>query len=473
MPFVLEKTVARFLRVLVPLSLFLLLSLVCHGANAPDSEALSLLRDIIAEHNLNLIKKSLEEGTYRGEAGILRIRPEVAQEFGLRVQLTDQYRRAKEMLEDADGLYEDVIEALKRERSQGLEEDDIETIIYLVLSYKDKKKQALEGFKDYYDELHPDKDQRLDRNICGGLLERELATSFARYRYRLRDGLADFYNRSYMGSQIDPPLSPDNAPFVNEVFNRFVQMAPKRVLACFDLDSCAHKKGPFNRGAWKKVLSGREREYAAVVERLFQRSRGRHYRVDPLLFMALIKRESNFDPIAVSQVGAAGITQIMPQTAKQLGMKSIFVPSYLQEARELLRREREWKSRALALIEAVENQGMGDNVLRAWVCMQRAIRFAKRRKELFSRYAEQLVKEGWDDRLDATEAIRHGYRYLTDMLNKYKGDISLALAAYNAGPNRVRKYQGIPPFPETVTFRNMVLRYYDEYMTRLKGRGCR
>jgi len=53
---------------------------------------------------------------------------------------------------------------------------------------------------------------------------------------------------------------------------------------------------------------------------------------------------------------------------------------------------------------------------------------------------------------DPVANIRGGVQYLRSLLEEFSGDLYLALAAYNAGPGAVRRYRGIPPFPETQEF---------------------
>lgn len=65
------------------------------------------------------------------------------------------------------------------------------------------------------------------------------------------------------------------------------------------------------------------------------------------------------------------------------------------------------------------------------------------------------------DPFDAGQNIYGGTRYMRRLLNSYKGDIRLSLAAYNAGPSRVKKT--VPRFPETVAYVSKVMRLYREY----------
>lgn len=64
--------------------------------------------------------------------------------------------------------------------------------------------------------------------------------------------------------------------------------------------------------------------------------------------------------------------------------------------------------------------------------------------------------------LDPRENIIGGVKYIKGLLASY-GDLRLALAAYNAGPGTVRKYQGIPPYRETITYVKKVIRYYNDF----------
>ena len=64
---------------------------------------------------------------------------------------------------------------------------------------------------------------------------------------------------------------------------------------------------------------------------------------------------------------------------------------------------------------------------------------------------------------NAKDNIRGGTRYFRQMLELFEFDLELALAAYNAGPNAVKKYNGIPPYSETQKYVKKVIKHYNSY----------
>lgn len=108
--------------------------------------------------------------------------------------------------------------------------------------------------------------------------------------------------------------------------------------------------------------------------------------LDPRLIAAVASRESAYDPRAVSPAGACGIMQLMPATARFLGMNDVF---------------------------------------------------------------------------DIRENVFAGTRYLRKLLDTFHGDLDLSLAAYNAGPGAVQRYNGVPPYRETQRYVKAVRAAYE------------
>ncbi len=66
------------------------------------------------------------------------------------------------------------------------------------------------------------------------------------------------------------------------------------------------------------------------------------------------------------------------------------------------------------------------------------------------------------DVFDPAQNVEAGTRYLRRLLDAYKSDLALALAAYNAGPEKVAAYRGIPPYRETRSYVSRVIRAFNQ-----------
>lgn len=75
------------------------------------------------------------------------------------------------------------------------------------------------------------------------------------------------------------------------------------------------------------------------------------------------------------------------------------------------------------------------------------------------------------DPFDPRQNIRGGARYLRRMLDLFDGEVELALAAYNAGPEVVKSIGGVPDYPETTAYVQRVLRHYKRYQSVAMLRG--
>jgi len=128
-------------------------------------------------------------------------------------------------------------------------------------------------------------------------------------------------------------------------------------------DSSVDVTADFHLPAWDKEALEPFIQEAATV-----------HGMSPSLIRAVIQTESRFNPLAVSRVGAQGLMQLMPTTARHVGIENPF---------------------------------------------------------------------------DPRENILGGTKYLSTLLDRFKGNTAKALAAYNAGPTVVARHRGLPPYRET------------------------
>jgi hypothetical protein len=445
---------------------FLLAALLAYPA--PAAAAHSLLRDIILLKNQADLEKSLRDGSYRGEAGILRMKPEIGESFGLRVFMNQDYLDARAGFARAEAFLDQARSAMMTKEIEPRPDAYVRQIADNYLNHSRSLGNAKQSLARYREALVAEADDRLRDDVGAEVLNRLLGESLQKADRRLREGLGRFYNACRGIAEKESALSPENVEFINEVFYRFTTDGSGEHLKAFRLDRIEDYRGK-KPWAWKQAFPV-SFPYTSVVEHTVQRFRERQgCETDPLLFLALIRRESNFDPFAVSYAGAAGLTQMMPATALELGVRTVFLPPYMAEAAALMDRERRARAQAMAALHGIQESNKMVFAARARDGMQTAMELSRQREKLTLRYRRELLESRADDRLNPSVAIEFGYRYFCALMKEHGGDISLALAAYNAGAGRVREYRGIPPFGETVRFRNRVLDDYRDYLGRIKA----
>ena len=86
----------------------------------------------------------------------------------------------------------------------------------------------------------------------------------------------------------------------------------------------------------------------------------------------------------------------------------------------------------------------------------------KNARGLMQLLPETAARLGVKNMDDPKENIEAGTRYLSELLQMYKNDLVLALAAYNAGPDKVQQYGRVPPFAETLSYVRRVKRGYEK-----------
>ena len=119
------------------------------------------------------------------------------------------------------------------------------------------------------------------------------------------------------------------------------------------------------------------------------------------------------------------------------------------------------------ITDAAERHGVSFSLLKAMIKIEsdfnpRAISKAGA-MGLMQIMPENIKELNIKDPFDPRENIMGGTRYLKQMINRFKGKLPLALAAYNAGPNIVERYQRIPPFTETENYVEAVMKYYSVF----------
>jgi hypothetical protein len=422
-----------------------------------------ILMDIIIVRNRRVLEKSFLDGSNRGEDGILLMRPDVGKSLGMQVFMDQSYVEAQEFYHEADKALEAAGEALFSNEKEKVPGQHVQAVADHYLAYKKMMELAEQRIKLYRSKLEGAVDERLQEAQSARVMDRLLSEALRKNENRLRDALGHFYNICQGVDRERPTLTPENTIFVNEVYYQFLELAPEADLKKFDLERVEDREDWGSPTNWREIVGKEGARFGPFVEAAAKKHNNSKYAVDPLLFMALMRRESAFNHLAVSPVGAAGLAQIMPDTGKGLGMANIYKPDYFNKAVSMAVGERRYRREAHLALKQITVENSLSMAKKGRKLALKALDYSRKKEKLFARYKKDILKKRTDDRLIPAHAIEHGFKYFARLLKAQKGDVSLALASYNAGPNAVRKYNGIPPYQETVLFRNRVLQFYREY----------
>ncbi len=428
-----------------------------------------LLMEIIITYNRKALEKSFLDGSNRGEDGILMMRPDVGKSLGMKVFMDQDFKDSRELYQEAEKALEAAEEALFSVKKEKVPGQHVQAVADHFLAYKKMTQLAEQKIKAYRIKLKRANDDRLQEIQSVKVMDRLLSESLRKSENRLRDGLGLFYNICQGVDKNSLALTLENITVVNDVFYQFLQRAPEAFLKRFDLEKVRGRKDWGSPASWKQIVGKGGAQFVPLLEATIKKYNNSLYAVDPLLFMALMRRESAFNHLAISHVGAAGLTQIMPDTGKGLGMKNIYKPDYFKKAISMVVAVRRNKREAQAILHKIDEKNSLQSAKKARNSAQRALSYGRKKERLFARYKAEMLKKRVDDRLVPAQAIEHGFKYFAGLLKAQKGDMSLALASYNAGPNAVKKYKGIPPYKETILFRNRVLQFYRKYTEQRDG----
>lgn len=185
-----------------------------------------------------------------------------------------------------------------------------------------------------------------------------------------------------------------------------------------------------------------------VDERSYNAAQKLTKKINDSKFDSILQKETIVYAMPASNVASA-TSAISQSNSNQTVIAPAELESYFQEAANLFGVD-------LNLLKAVAKQESNFNPSVVSTVGAAGI------MQLMPEAAQSL---GVTNVYDARENILGGAKLLSQLLNTFGGDISLALAGYNAGPGNVKKYNGIPPFEETQNYVKKVLGYLGQDLT--------